>query len=65
VEQDGNRILEPPCTDNVFIKVNKVSFDLEIKVTETPAHFNLSKFVQVVLREIPSDKTQTFLAPKE
>jgi Restriction endonuclease len=62
---DRETFLGPPCTDNVFIKVNKVSFDLEIQVTETPAHFNLSKFVQVVLREIPYDKTRTFLAPKE
>jgi hypothetical protein len=54
----------PPCTNDVFIKVNKVAFDLEIKVTETPAHFSLSKFVKLVLREIPSEKTLTFLARK-
>jgi hypothetical protein len=54
----------PPCTDGPFFKVNRVSFDLEIEVTERPAHFNLSRFVKLVLREIPSDKTRTFLAPK-
>jgi len=54
----------PPCTNEVFMKVNKVAFDLEIKVTETPAHFSLSKFVKLVLREIPSEKTLTFLARK-
>jgi hypothetical protein len=54
----------PPCTAGPFIKINKVSFDLEIEVVERPAHFNLSRFVRFVLREIPSDKTRTFLAPK-
>jgi hypothetical protein len=61
----GDTFIGPPCTDGPFIKINKVSFDLEIEVTESPAHFNLSKFVQIVLREIPSEKTRTFLAPKE
>ena len=56
--------LGPACTGDAFVKVNKVSFDVEVQVTQTPAHFNLTKFVQVVLREIPSDKTRTFLAPK-
>ena len=56
--------LGPPCTNDVFMKTNKIAFDLEIKVTETPAHFELSRFVKLVLREIPSDKTRTFLAPK-
>lgn len=54
----------PPCTSGEFMKVNKVAFDLEIKVTETPADFNLSRFVKLVLREIPSETTRTFLAPK-
>jgi hypothetical protein len=60
----GETLLGPPCTNDVFMKINKVAFDLEIQVTEFPAHFNLSKFVQLVLREIPSDKTRAFLAPK-
>jgi hypothetical protein len=60
----GDTFIGPPCTDGPFIKINKVSFDLEIEVTERPAHFNLSRFVKLVLREIPSDKTRTFLAPK-
>jgi hypothetical protein len=42
-----------------------MAFDLEIKVTVTPAHFSLSKFVRLVLREIPSKKTLTFLARKD
>ncbi len=54
----------PPCTNDEFVKVNKVAFDLEIKITETPAHFSLSKFVKLVLREIPSEKTRTFLGRK-
>ena len=61
----GDTFIGPPCTDGPFIKISKVSFDLEIEVTESPARFNLSKFVQIVLREIPSEKTRTFLAPKE
>ena len=60
----GDTFIGPPCTDGSFIKIYKVSFDLEIEVTERPAHFNLSRFVKLVLREIPSDKTRTFLAPK-
>jgi hypothetical protein len=61
----GDTFIGPPCTNGPFIKINKVSFDLEIEVTERPAHFNLSKFVQIVLREIPFEKTLTFLAPRE
>jgi hypothetical protein len=60
----GDTFIGPPCTDGPFIKINKVSFDLEIEVTERPANFNLSRFVKLVLREIPSDRTRTFLAPK-
>ena len=56
----GDTFIGPPCTDGLFIKINKVSFDLEVEVTETPAHFNLSKFVELVLREIPSDKHELF-----
>jgi hypothetical protein len=61
---NGDTFIGPPSTDGPFIKINKVSFDLEIETTERPAHFNLSRFVKLVLREIPSDKTRTFLAPK-
>jgi hypothetical protein len=61
---DSNTFLGPPCTMKVFIKVNKVSLDLEIQVTHTPARFNLSKFVQLVLREIPTEKTRIFLTSK-
>jgi Restriction endonuclease len=60
----GDTFLGPPCTSNVFVKINKVAFDLEIKVSETPADFNPSGFVKLVLREIPSDKMRTFLARK-
>ena len=56
--------LGPPITSGYFIKTNKVSFDVEIEVAERPPRFNLTKFVQLVLREIPSDKTRTFLAQK-
>ena len=60
----GDTFIGPPCTDGPFIKINKVSFDLEIEVTERPPHFNLSRFVKLELRKIPSGKTRTFLAPK-
>jgi hypothetical protein len=61
---DGDTFLGPSSTGGYFIKTNKVSFDVEIEVAERPPHFNLTKFVQFVLREIPSDKTRTFLAHK-
>jgi hypothetical protein len=61
---NGDTFIGPPSTDGPFIKINKVSFDLEIETTERPAHFNLSRFVKLVLREIPFGKTRTFLAPK-
>jgi hypothetical protein len=60
----GDTFIGPPCTDGPFFKINKVSFDLEIEVTKKTPHFNLSKFVRLVLREIGSGKTQTFLALK-
>jgi hypothetical protein len=53
--------LGPPCTNTIFMKIKKVAFDLEIKVSETPAHFNLRGFVKLVLRHIPSQKEQTFI----
>ena len=59
----GDTFIGPPCTDRHFIKISKVSFDLEIEVTKRPAHFNLSRFVKLVLHEVLSDKTRTFLAP--
>jgi len=61
----GETFLGPPQTNDIFVKVNKVAFDLDIQVTVTPARFNLSNFVQFVLREIPSEKTRTFLARKQ
>jgi Restriction endonuclease len=62
---DPDTFLGPPSTTGgYFVKTNKVSFDVEIEVGERPPHFNLTKFVQLVLREIPSDKTRTFLAQK-
>jgi Restriction endonuclease len=56
--------LGPSITGGYFIKTNQVSLDVEIEITERPPHFNLTKFVQFVLREVPSDKTSTFLAQK-
>jgi Restriction endonuclease len=57
--------LGPTYTGNGFIKIKNVSFDVEVEQKHRPAHFKLTKFVQLVLREIPSDKTRTFLAPKQ
>jgi hypothetical protein len=56
--------LGPAYTGNGFIKIKSVSFDVEVEQKHKPAHFNLTKFVQLVLREIPSNKTRTFLGPK-
>ena len=61
---DRDTFIGPSITGGYFIKTNKVSFDVEIEVADRPAHFNLTKFVQLVLREIPSDKSRTFLAQK-
>jgi len=56
--------LGPGYTGNGFIKIKNVSFDVEVEEKHKPAHFNLTKFVQLALREIPSNKTRTFLGPK-
>jgi hypothetical protein len=56
--------LGPAYTGNGFVKIKNVSFDVEVKEKHKPAHFNLTKFVQLVLREIPSNKTRTFLGAK-
>jgi Restriction endonuclease len=48
---DPDTFLGPPSTTGgYFVKTNKVSFDVEIEVAERPPHFNLTKFVQLVLR---------------
>jgi len=60
----GDTFIGPPYTDGHFIKISKVSFDLAIEITKRPAHFSLSRFVKLVLHEVLSDKTRTFLAPK-
>ncbi len=60
----GETFLGPPYTNGAFLKIDKVTFDLEIKVSERPAEFKLSRFVKLVLREISSNKTRTFLMPK-
>jgi hypothetical protein len=57
--------LGPEYTENGFVKIRSVSFDVEVEQKYRPAHFNLTKFVQLVLRETLSDKTRTFLGPKE
>jgi hypothetical protein len=61
---DSGTFIGPPYTNDVFIKITKLSFDLEIRVKEIPADFTLARFAKFVLREIPSNKTRTFIAPK-
>jgi Restriction endonuclease len=61
----GETFLGPPCANTIFMKIKKVAFDLEIKVSETPAYFNLPGFVKLVLRHIPSQKEQTFITRKQ
>jgi hypothetical protein len=56
--------LGPAYTGNGFIKIKNVSFDVEVEEKHKAAYFNLTKFLQLVLREIPSNKTRTFLGPK-
>ena len=56
--------LDPAYTGNGFVKIKGVSFDVEIEQKQKPIHFNLTKFVQLVLREIPSNKARTFLGAK-
>ena len=57
--------LGPEYTENGFVKIKNVSFDVEVEQKYRPAHFNLTKFVQLVLRETLPDKTRTFLGSKE
>jgi len=56
--------LGPGCTGHGFLKINNVSFDVEVNQRYRPAQFKLTKFVQLVVREIPSEKTNNFIAPK-
>jgi hypothetical protein len=60
----ADTFLGPGYTGNGFIKIKSVSFDVEVERKHKPPHFNLTKFVQLVLREIPSNKTRTFLGAK-
>lgn len=62
---DTPTFLGPESTGNVFLKINKVTFDLEIVVTERPPHFNLPGFVKLVLREIPSQKERHFITREQ
>jgi hypothetical protein len=58
--------LGPESTGNLFLKINKVTFDLEIVVTERPPYFNLPRFVKLALREIlPSQKEQNFIVREQ
>jgi hypothetical protein len=54
----------PPVTPS-YIKVNSMSANIEIESTDLPMRFGNSKFVQFVLHEITSGKTQLFFRPKE
>jgi hypothetical protein len=57
--------LGPAYTGSGFIKIKSVSCDVDVEEKYRPAHFKLTKFVQLVLREIPSKKTRSFLGPKQ
>jgi hypothetical protein len=59
---DTPTFLGPEVTGGLFLKIKKVTYDLEIVVTERPAHFDLPGFVKLVLREIPSRKERNFIA---
>ena len=55
----------PELTGSSYIKASSVSFDIELQTTHVPVQFNLTKFVQFVLREITSGQTQTFVRPRK
>ncbi len=61
---ENETFLGPEGTGGCFVKVNKVSVDVEIEVTEREPQFKLTKFVQLVLRDLSSDKIESFLAQK-
>ena len=62
---DTPTFLGPESTGDLFLKINKVTFDLEIGVTERPPHFNLPGFVKLVLREITSQTERNFIAREQ
>jgi hypothetical protein len=62
---DTPTFLGPESTGDLFLKINKVTFDLEIVVTERPPHFDLPGFVKLVLREIPSQKERNFITREQ
>jgi hypothetical protein len=63
---DTPTFLGPESTGDLFLKINKVTFDLEIVVTERPPHFDLLGFVKLVLREIiPSQKERHFITREQ
>jgi hypothetical protein len=62
---DTPTFLGPEVTGNLFLKINKVTYDLEIVVTERPPHFDLPGFVKLVLREIPSGKQRNFIVREQ
>jgi len=55
----------PELTGSSYLKANSVSFDVKIQTTHVPVRFDLTKFVQFVLREISSGETQTFVRPRK
>ena len=57
--------LGPEVTGNLFLKINKVTLDLEIVVTERPPHFELPGLVKLLLREIPSQKERHFITREQ
>jgi|ERR1700730_15428213 len=57
--------LGPEVTGGLFLKILKVTYDLELVVTERPPHFDLPGFVRLVLREIPSQKERHFITREQ
>jgi hypothetical protein len=56
---------QPPLIRPSFAKVIGFSVDIDVRVALTPFRFKLSKFVQFVLREVGSSKSQVFTTLKE
>jgi hypothetical protein len=62
---DTPTFLGPEVTGDLFLKIEKVTYDLEIVITERPPHFNLPGFVKLVLRAIPSQKELYFITREQ
>lgn len=57
--------LGPTSPGSIYIKINKIVFEVVIEKTYRPGKFKLKTFLQFVLREIPDGETRSFIKPRE